>query len=613
MASRPGLIRRLFGALWWLLDASRRLVLNLVFLSLLVAIAWWWFADHRPLVQKDTVLILDLNGRIVEQYTAGAREAAIAQALGRKEPETQLRDILDVLSAAADDDDIKGVLLMLDDLDGAGLASLREVGAAIDRFKESGKKVVAWGSSFDQKQYALAAHADEIYLHPMGNVLLKGLGGYRFYYGDAIEKLGVKVHVFKVGAFKSFPEPFIRNSPSPEALADEAFWLDNAWGQLAANIEVARKLPAGSVMGYIDALPGSLIAAEGDAARLAVQSKLVDGLKTRDELRAMMIERGAPDPAKKSFRQIDHMAYLETLDADTGKGGAVGVIVAEGEIIDGKAEPGTVGDLSTIQLIRRARDDDRIKALVVRIDSPGGSAVASEVIRRELEITRAAGKPVIVSMGDVAASGGYWISMAADEVIADPSTITGSIGVFGILPTFEHTLDKVGVATGGVSTTWLAGAMDPRRPLDPRTGELIQASVGRIYRDFVSLAAAARKTTPEKINEVAQGRVWTGAQAQERNLVDRLGGFDDALAAARGRAQLPEDAGVVFIEQEPRVLSSWLELLFARVRAEIGFAGSAAVIPAELRRPIEREAAWLRRASAQPLAPLTHCLCEPQP
>ncbi|MEG0822767.1 MAG: signal peptide peptidase SppA [Burkholderiaceae bacterium] len=612
MASRPGLIRRLFGALWWLLDASRRLVLNLVFLGLLAAVAWWWFADHGPELKKDTVLILDLNGRIVEQYTAGAREAAIAQALGRKEPESQLRDVLDVLAAAAEDPDIKSVLLMLDDLDGAGLASLREVGAAIDRFKQSGKPVVAWGSSFDQKQYALAAHADEIYMHPFGNVLLKGLGGYRFYYGDAIEKLGVKVHVFKVGAFKSFPEPFIRNAPSADALADEAFWLDNAWSQLAGGIESSRQLPAGSVMAYINALPGSLEAVGGDAAKLALQSKLVDGLKTRDELRALMIERGARDDKTKSFRQIDHMAYLDTLEADTGKGGAVGVIVAEGEIIDGKAEPGTVGDLSTIALIRRARDDDRIQALVVRIDSPGGSAVASEVIRRELEITRAAGKPVIVSMGDVAASGGYWISMAADEVIADPATITGSIGVFGILPTFETTLSKVGVATGGVTTAWLAGAMDPRRPLDPRTGELIQAGVGRIYRDFITLAAAARKTTPEKINEVAQGRVWTGVQAQERNLVDRLGGFDDALAAARTRAQLPDDAAVVFVEQDVRVFSSWFELFFMRARAELARASGAALVPAELRRPIEQEAAWLRAAAAKPLAPITHCLCEPK-
>lgn len=612
MASRPGLIRRFFGALWWLIDTSRRFVLNLIFLAIVGAVAWWWFADHTPRIDPDTVLILDINGRIVEQYTAGAREAAIAQALGRKEPETQLRDILDVLAAAAQDPQIKSVLLMLDDLEGAGLASLREVGAAIDRFRASGKAVVAWGSSFDQRQYALAAHADEIYLHPMGNVLLKGLGGYRFYYGDAVEKLGVKVHVFKVGAFKSFPEPFVRNSPSPEALADEAYWLDNAWSQLAGGIETARKLPAGSVMGYINGLPDSLKSVEGDAAQLAMTNKLVDGLLTRDQLRAMMIERGAKDDKTKSFRQINQSTYLGTLEVDQGVGGAVGVIVAEGEIIDGKAEPGTVGDLSTIQLIRRAREDERIKALVLRVDSPGGSAVASEVIRRELEVTRAAGKPVVVSMGDVAASGGYWISMAADEVIADPATITGSIGVFGLLPTFEKTLDKVGVATGGVTTTWLAGAMDPRRPLDPRAGELIQSGVGRIYRDFISLAAAARKTSPEKINEVAQGRVWTGVQAQERNLVDRLGGFEDALAAARSRARLGDEAGVIFIEPEPRVFSSWFELLLARVRGEVARASGVELVPPTLRQPIEREAAWVRRALARPLAPLSHCLCSPE-
>lgn len=612
MASRPGLIRRIFGGLWWLIDASRRLVLNLIFLVIAAGVVWWWFADHRPTVHKDTVLVLDINGRIVEQYTAGTREVAIAQALGRKEPETQLRDIIDVLAAAAEDPDIKSVLLMLDDLEGAGLASLREVGVAIDGFRQGGKKVVAWGSSYDQRQYALAAHADEIYLHPMGNVLIKGLGGYRFYYGDALAKLGVQVHVFKVGAFKSFPEPFIRNAPSPEALADEAFWLDNAWSQFTANVEAARKLPAGSVMGYIDALPGSLEAVQGDAARLALQSRLVDGLKTRDEMRELMLARGAADPKTKSFRQIDLLTYLGALESDEGKAGAVGVIVAEGEIIDGRAEPGTVGDLSTIELIRRARQDERIKSIVLRIDSPGGSAVASEVIRRELEVTRAAGKPVVVSMGDVAASGGYWISLAADEVIADPATITGSIGVFGILPTFQNTLDKVGVATGGATTTWLAGAMDPRRPLDPRAGELIQSSVGRIYRDFITLTAAARKSTPEAINEVAQGRVWTGVQAEERNLVDRLGGFEDALASARQRGKLPDDATAIFIEREPRFWSSWAELFFARVRAEFARATGVALLPEPARAAVQREADWVQRAVARPLAPLSHCLCTPQ-
>lgn len=610
MAARPGLLRRFFGFLWSVVDSTRRLVMNLLFLLLLAAVLWWWFADHGLKVQKDTALILDLQGRIVEQYTAGSREVALAQALGRGEPETRLRDILDALDAAADDPDIKTVLLMLDELDGAGLASLREVGAALDRFRKSGKKVVAWGGSYDQRQYAIAAHADEVYLHPFGSVFLKGLGGYRNYYGDTVEKLGIQVHVFKVGTFKSFPEPFTRTGPSPEALEADAFWLDNAWGQLTANLEAARKLPAGSVMAYINALPGSLQKLDGDAARLALEAKLVDGLKTRDELRALMLERGAKDERIHSFRQVRLGEYLGTLDEEDGRGPAVGVIVAEGDIIDGKAEPGTVSELGMLKLIRRAREDDKIKAVVLRVDSPGGSAFASEVIRRELQVTREAGKPVIVSMGDVAASGGYWISMSADEVIADPGTITGSIGVFGLLPTFEKTLDKLGVNTGGATTTWLAGAFDLRRPLDPRAGELIQSGIGRIYRDFIGLAAAARRTTPEKINEVAQGRVWTGEQAKERNLVDRLGGLDDALAAARARSKLAEDAPVRYIEPDERGFGWLFEFLFAKVRGQLARAGGLDILDMPVARPAARDAQWLRQAAQRPLHPLSHCLCD---
>jgi protease-4 len=610
MAARPGLLRRFFGFLWSLVDGTRRLVMNLLFLLIAAAVVWWWFADHGLKVQKDSALVLNLQGRIVEQYTAGAREVALAQALGRSEPETRLRDILDALGSAADDPNIKTVLLMLDEFDGAGLASLREVGAALDQFRKSGKKVVAWGGSYDQRQYAIAAHADEVYLHPFGNVFITGLGGYRNYYGDTVEKLGVQVHVFKVGSYKSFPEPFTRTGPSPESLEADAYWLGNAWGQLTANIEAARKLPAGSVMAYIDALPGSLQKLEGDAAKLALEAKLVDGLKTRDELRALMLERGAKDERIHSFRQLRLGEYLSTLDDEDGRGPAVGVIVAEGDIIDGKAEPGTVGDLTMLQLIRRAREDDKIKAVVLRVDSPGGSAFASEVIRRELQVTREAGKPVIVSMGDVAASGGYWISMSADEVIADPATITGSIGVFGIVPTFEKTLDKAGVNTGGATTTWLAGALDLRRPLDPRAGELIQAGVGRIYRDFIGLAAAARRTTPEKINEVAQGRVWTGVQAKERNLVDRLGGLDDALAAARARAKLADDSAVRYIEPDDRSLGRLIEFLFAKASGRFARVSGLEVLDAPVLRPAVRDAAWLRGAAQRPLNPLSHCLCE---
>jgi protease-4 len=287
-------------------------------------------------------------------------------------------------------------------------------------------------------------------------------------------------------------------------------------------------------MKTINDLPAQVAAVNGDLAKLSLSTKLVDGLKTKDELRQMMIKRGAADAENKSFRQVSFDDYLNRVPRKL-TGDAVGVIVAQGEISDGSAGPGAIGGDSTSKLIRMAREDDSIKAVVLRIDSPGGSAFASELIRRELELTRAAGKPVVVSMGNVAASGGYWISMSSDEVIAEPTTITGSIGVFAILPTADKVIDKLGIHTAGQPTTWLGDAGNPLRPLDPRFGQVIQGSINHIYAEFTTKAAAARKTTPEKIDEVAQGRVWTGAQAKDRGLVDRLGSYGDALKSAAAR------------------------------------------------------------------------------
>jgi protease-4 len=299
-----------------------------------------------------------------------------------------------------------------------------------------------------------------------------------------------------------------------------------------------------------------------------LQSRLVDGIKTRDELQALLIERGAKDPKTRSFRQIGWREYLSR-QKPAASGPAIGVVVAEGEIGEGQAPPGRIGGRSTAELIRKARDDEDVKAVVLRVNSPGGSALGSELIRRELELTRAAGKPVVVSMGDVAASGGYWIALAADEVMADPATITGSIGVFGMLPTAQGLMDKLSVGTGGHATTWLANGYDPRRPLDPRFEQLVQSAIGRIYADFTAKAAAARKTTPDKIDAVAQGRVWTGAQALERGLIDRTGGWTDALKAAAARAKLPEDARLRWMEREPGRLEQLMGYFNAGVRTAV--------------------------------------------
>ncbi len=505
--SEPGWLRRTLGGFLRLVDATRRLVLNVLFLLIVVVLAVALFTSSRPRLSENTALVVVLRGDLVEQYSGSAREAQLAEALGGVERETQLRDVVAVLDAAARDPNIARAVLILDDMGSAGMAKLNEVAAALERFRSAGKQILAWGSQMSQAQYYLAAHADQVYLHPSGAVLLTGLGGYRNYYRDALDRLGVTVNVFRVGKYKSFVEPFVNNAPSREAQEAESFWLNDAWTSYTGQVEQARKLPTGALGRMIDELPVRLGAAGGDLAKLALSEKLVDALMTRDELRALLIKRGAEDPAHKTFRQVSFQEYRYGLPDSGDRSTQVAVVVVQGDIVDGDAPQGAIGGRSTAELIRHARDDDTVKALVLRVDSPGGSAFGAELIRRELEITRKAGKPVIVSMSDVAASGGYWVSTSADEVLADPATITGSIGVFGLVPTFDKTLDKLGVHTGGVTTTWLAGGPDLRRPLDPRFGQVIQASVGHIYQEFLARAAASRHATAEQIEEVAQGRV----------------------------------------------------------------------------------------------------------
>jgi protease-4 len=529
-------------------DVSRRVVLNLLFLAVvLVAVVALIKSGPAPIAEK-TALVLRVDGTIGEQKTGTLRSTALDQVRGEALQKIQLRDVLAVLETAAADPKITSLVIVLDELRPTGFSTLREVAAAVDRFKASGKKVVAWGSGYDQRQYYVAAHANEVYLHPLGMVYIAGFGSLRNYYKDALDKLGVTVNVMRVGTFKSAVEPFIANEPSAPALAADRVLFGGLWQTYVEAVEKERKLAPGSIQRAIDEAPERLAAVGGDAAKLALVEKLVDALKTRDELRALMIERGAKDDDENTFRQISFEDYLAHVKPRL-TGDAIGVVVAEGEIVDGTAPAGTIGGLSTANLIRKARDDKSVKALVLRVDSPGGSVFGSELVRRELEVTRAAGKPVVVSMGNVAASGGYWISTASDEIVADAATITGSIGVFALLPTADQTLAKLGVHPAGVGTTWLRNADDPRLPLDPRLAELVQKSVDHTYVDFTTKVAAARKTTPEKIDAVAQGRVWTGVQAKERGLVDTIGAFSDALRSAARRAKLGEQPRVVYIER----------------------------------------------------------------
>jgi len=625
MARSPfSYIRSGFGFFWRALDAGRRTILNLLFLALLIVLAIAIFSGGaKPLAAK-TTLVLDLKGQLVEQTSTNPRDALLTGVQGGEALRMlQLRDVLKVLDAAAKDANISGAVLLTDEMQGGGPAMLREVASAIDRFKASGKTVVAWGTNYDQNQYLVAAHANEVYVHPMGVVMIEGYGRYRNYYRDALDKLGVTVNLMRVGTYKSFAEPYIANGPSPAAAEADAYLNNALWTSYTDNVEKARKLPKGQIMKSIDELPAKVAEFNGDLAKITLAAKLVDGLKTRDEIRDLMIKRGAADDEGKSFRQVGFDDYLAR-QSEPMTGDAIGVVIAQGSISDGTAGPGSIGGDSTSKLIRAAREDKNIKAVVLRVDSPGGSAFASELIRRELELTRAAGKPVVVSMGNVAASGGYWISMSADEVIAEPNTITGSIGVFAILPTAEKVADKLGIHSAGQPTTWLGDAYNPLRPLDPRFVQVMQGSVNHIYADFTARAAKARKTTPEKIDAVAQGRVWTGAQAKERGLVDTLGSYGDALASAAKRAKLT-GYRTVYIEREISKFERVLGMVGGTAAQAVGQSVANAVsaklslgvtaatgLPPGAANGVAQDMAWLAdiKASRKPFTVITHCLCE---
>jgi protease-4 len=607
--------RRFFGFIWRFVDGARRAVMNLIFL-LIVAILVIGFTAGSKRIEDKTILVLDLKGSLVEQTTGNVRETLSSQLQGEEtRQDVQLRDILQVLEAAAKDPKISGIVLLTDDFEGAGLAMLHEVADGIDRFKATGKRVVAWGSNYSQRQYFIASHANEVLLHPMGTVELEGFGGHRNYYHDALDKLGITVNLMKVGTYKSFAEPYIANEASGPAKEAETYLYDGLWKNFTDSVEKARKLPDGTIMNTINNLPQLVTAAHGDLAKVALDAKFVDGLATRDELRQTMITRGVMDDKIHSFRQINFDDYLARQKPQLA-GDAVAVIIASGEISDGTAGPGSIGGLSTANMVRVAREDDRVKAIVLRVDSPGGSAFGAELIRRELEVTRKAGKPVVVSMGDVAASGGYWISTSADEVIADPATVTGSIGVFAILPTAEKAMDKLGVHSDGYTTTWLRDGYNPTRKLDDQLRNVIQSTIEHIYADFTGKVAVARKTTSEKVNEVAQGRVWTGQQAKDRNLVDTLGSFEDAIHSAAKRAKLGDNYRVTYVERELSGFDRLVHLFDARIaeamhtQADATLARTTGMPPAVLH-DVTKDLGWLTEVADQrkPFTAIAHCFC----
>ena len=570
-------------------------------------------------IQDKTALVIDLKGTLVEQYTSAPIQRVFAQATGGDQAvEIQLRDVVQALKLAKDDEKIQRIVLLTDGFQVAGFAAMRELGAALRDFRSGGKKILAYGAGMEQKGYYLAAQADEVFLDPDGAVLLEGLGRYRLYYRQALQdKLGVDVHLFRVGEYKSAAEPYILDAASKESREADLFWMSDLWQRHVADIASARKLKVEDLNAMIATLPERVKAVNGDLAKLALDNKLVDGLKTPDQLEKLLAERGDYDQDEHTFRQVGMYPYLMQRKARGGlinRHGEIGIVVAQGEISDGDQPQGVVGGESTSALIRQAREDDEIKALVLRVDSPGGSVFPSEQIRREIALTREAGKPVVVSMGNVAASGGYWISMNADRIYADPSTITGSIGIFGLWMSAPRALEKIGVHSDGIGTTPLAGAFDITRPLDPGAAVLIQSVIEHGYAQFIGKVAKARGSVPEKIDAVARGRVWSGAQAKERGLVDQLGGLADAQAEAAKLAKLGAKYDVQYVEKPMSAFEQvFLDMSRSTRMAALirNFGPLPAVMGGETADRLQAELAWLQpRKGASPIRAVAHCLCD---
>jgi protease-4 len=612
---KPNFFVRFIRFIWGGVNFARRLVFGGLALLLLIGIIAS-LGGKGPVLEHKTALVIAPKGSIVEQYSGSPTDRALAKAFGEEVLEIQLRDVLRAIDGAAADPHIDRIVIVPELLASAGYSTLMEIGAALKRFKASGKEIIAFGDGMAQGGYYLAAHADKVYLHPEGAVLLEGIGRYRTYFKDAFDKFGVEARLFRVGEFKSSGEVYVRNDASPEAKEADLYWMGDLWQRLLADVSALRKIEPGKLAADIDNYVALIQGSDGDLAKLALDQGLVDELKTRDEVRAMLIEKGAADEDGKTFRQIDatdYAAYLARSDMLNAGNPAVGVVVAEGEIVDGTQPPGMIGGDSTAALLREAREDENIKAIVLRVDSPGGGVFPSEVIRREVELTRTAGKPVIVSMGDLAASGGYWISMNADRIYASPSTITGSIGIFGLWVNFPQALGKLGLRTDGTSTTWIAGAVDPTREFDPRLGEVIQSVIDRGYRQFIGKVAAARGKEVDEVDAIARGRVWSGAQAKERGLVDELGTLDDAIKAAAAAASLT-DFRTQYVEKERSPFElAFAELLQSRIGATVATSlpSPAAWLPAQSMDELQRAQRVLADAARKrPAAVYAHCECD---
>ncbi len=529
------------------------LVFMLLFFTALFAVL---SASPNPASIRDGALVVALDGTLVEQPE---EVDPFSQLTGSSAVKQQrLRDVVRALDAAKSDAHVKAVVLDLDRFMGGYPAAISEVAAAVGKVRAAGKPVLAYATAYTDDSYALAANASEIWVNPLGGSMFAGPGGTRLYYKGLMDKLGVNAHIYRVGKFKSAVEPYMRSDMSPEAKEAELAIYQPILQQWQA--EIAKARPKARIAEYLAKPADVAAAAQGDIAKSNLALGIVDKLGDRLAFGKRVAEiAGAPSGKPEgTYNRIKLADFVAANPLPSG-GDAIGVITIAGEIIDGKAGPGkAAGDTISAQLLKGLATKN-LKALVVRVDSPGGSALASEQIRQAILQAKAKGLPVVVSMGSLAASGGYWVSTAGDTIFAEPNTITGSIGIFGVIPTFEKTLAKIGVGADGVKTTPLSGQPDIYGGTNEETDRLLQSAIEAGYARFIGLVAGARKMTPEKVNEIAQGRVWIGGTAHQIGLVDRFGGIDDAIAEAARRAKLdPAKVHAVYLEKQP---SAWAKLI----------------------------------------------------
>ncbi|MFV8463391.1 signal peptide peptidase SppA [Vibrio campbellii] len=584
-------IGMIFKGIWKLITFVRVALVNLIFLLSIAVIYFVYFHSDTapPTVPQQSALVLNLSGPIVEQSRyINPMDSVTGSLLGKDLPkENILFDIVETIRYAKDDDNVTGIVLALKELPETNLTKLRYIAKALNEFKASGKPIYAVGDFYNQSQYYLASYATKVYMSPDGGVLLKGYSAYSLYYKTLLEKLDVNTHVFRVGTYKSAIEPFIRDDMSDAAKESASRWLGQLWSAYVDDVSHNRQIDAKTLNPSMDTFLKELESVDGDIAKLAEKLGLVDELATRQQVRLELADVFGSD-GQDSYNALGYYEYRATMLPDmSSESHDVAVIVASGAIMDGKQPRGTVGGDTTAALLRQARNDDKVKAVVLRVDSPGGSAFASEVIRNEIEAIKQAGKPVVVSMSSLAASGGYWISMGADKILAQPTTLTGSIGIFSVITTFEKGLNDIGVYTDGVGTSPFSG-LGVTTGLTQGAKDAFQMGIEHGYRRFIGLVGENRGMDVGAVDKIAQGRVWTGQDAMQNGLVDEIGDFDDAIAAAASLAEL-ESYNIYWVEEPLSATEQFIQEFMNQVQMSIGL-DIQSMIPSSLQ-PVTQQLA----------------------